>query len=240
MACRYYDDLVVGKLQKWFSVNQKVRVLKPDETKRFFEMTADDNNDTKFKLPLITVARSTDVEIELNIKNLKSFSGLPLYADAEKTVQLNVIPIKLSYQIDIYTKTFEEADEYLRELLFKLINNPKLVISIPYNDSDYQHVAYLRVLNSVNDTSSISERLFPGQFTRWTIQLELQDGFLFSVPYRQNWKLYLDDLECLPVQYMSCLDVKEELPDTIVEERSPFDIEGPFTAEPDSKHKELE
>ena len=39
MACRYYDDLIVAKLKKWLPDNSKLRVLKPDESKRFFELT---------------------------------------------------------------------------------------------------------------------------------------------------------------------------------------------------------
>jgi hypothetical protein len=79
---------------------------------------------------------------------------------------LNAIPIKLQYQLDIYTKTAEAGDEYLRQFLFKLINNPAIKIIIPYNGINVEQIANIRVLNSVTDTSAISERLFPGQFTR--------------------------------------------------------------------------
>jgi hypothetical protein len=41
----------------------------------------------------------------------------------------------------------------------------------------------------VSDTSDISTHVFPGQFYKWTIQLELQDGFLFSIPQKQPWKI---------------------------------------------------
>jgi hypothetical protein len=78
----------------------------------------------------------------------------------------NVLPIKLSYQLDIYTKTAEEGDEYLRNFLFKLINNPVLKILIPYNNVNLEHIANIRVLNQVSDTSAINERIFSGQFTR--------------------------------------------------------------------------
>jgi hypothetical protein len=45
------------------------------------------------------------------------------------------------------------------------------------------------VLSTVSDTSDISTRIFAGQFYKWTIQLELQDGFLFSIPQKQNWRI---------------------------------------------------
>jgi hypothetical protein len=82
------------------------------------------------------------------------------------SAQLNVIPIKLVYQLDIYTKTYEEGDEYLRNFLFKLINNPVIKIAIPYNGVEIEHIANIRVLDTVSDTSAISERIFSGQFTR--------------------------------------------------------------------------
>ena len=189
MACRYYDDLIVNKLKRWLPSNSPLRVLKPDESKRFFELTAEDNKDEKFKLPLIAVSRNKDIDITLNIKNPKSFDGLKIHQNTETTVQFNVIPIRLQYQMDIYTKTYEEGDEYVREFLFKLINNPVIKIEIPYNDATIEHIANIRVLSPVSDTSDISEHLFPGQFTRFTIQFEIQDAFLFSIPYRNNWKL---------------------------------------------------
>jgi hypothetical protein len=100
-----------------------------------------------------------------------------------------VIPVKTTYQVDIYTKKRIEVDEYVRQYLFKLINNPQIIIEIPYNNYIIKHTANLRVLGTVSDTSDISTHVFPGQFYKWTIQLELQDGFLFSIPQKQPWKI---------------------------------------------------
>lgn len=193
MACRYYDDLIIAKLKKWIPENSSLRVLKPDETKRLFETIADDKQDQAFKLPFIALSRNTDVKLVANIKNPKSYDGLTIAQTEDTTAQFNVIPIEMTYQLDIYTKTAIEGDEYLRNFLFKLINNPLLKISISYNGIEISHTANIRVLDTVSDTSAISERLFSGQFTRWTIQLELQDAFLFSIPYRDNYKLYIDN-----------------------------------------------
>ena len=198
MAIRYYDDAIVQKLKKWIPENSNLRVLKPDESKRLFELTANDGNDKPLVLPFIALSRSTDIELLSTTKSLKSFSGLKIGTNDTFSVQLNVIPIKPEYQLDIYTKTYEEGDEYLRNFLFKLINNPVIYIEIPYNDFNVKHIANIRVLSSVSDTSSISERLFSGQFTRWSIQLELQDAYLFSVPYKANWKIGEVDLDITP------------------------------------------
>lgn len=193
MAIRYYDDAIVAKIQKWLPTASNLRVLKPEESNRFYKLTADDNKDAKFKLPLIALSRSNDLPLISNIKQSKSFDGLKLHSDEAVTVHLNIIPVLPSYQLDIYTKTAEEGDEYIRNFLFKLINNPKIIIEIPYNDLKIKHVANIRILDTVSDTSNISEHLFPGQFTRWTIQMEVHDAFLFSIPYKNNWHFVLDN-----------------------------------------------
>lgn len=193
MACRYYDDILTEKIKRWIPEASKLRVLKPDETKRLFELTAEDNKDKAFKLPMVAISRNNDIELLTAIKNPQSFDGLRLLNNSNQTLMLNIIPIRLQYQLDIYTKKSDEADEYVRSFLFKLINNPLLKINIPYNNTFLEHTANIRVLDTVSDTSDISERIFSGQFYRWTIQLEVQDAFLFSLPYRNNWQFVLND-----------------------------------------------
>ena len=204
MAVRYYDDALVAKISKWIPQDSKLRVLRPDETKRLFETKADDRNDKPLTLPLIALSRDKDIELLSNIKQNRSYDGLTYLTSPDVTAKINVIPIQVRYQLDIYTKTYEEADEYVRTFLFKLINNPTFYIIIPYNAGvnrqakingetkdvpALKHVVNIRVLSTVSDTSDIAERIFPGEFTRWSIQLELQDAYLFSVPYKRNWQI---------------------------------------------------
>ena len=190
MAIGYYDDAVTHKIKGWLADSSQLRVLAPDESNRLIQLRAEDSNDKPLTLPLIAISRNKDLEIESTIKQNKSFDGFVIDRDTESatTVHLNVIPIKTTYQLDIYTKKRIEGDEYVRQYLFKLINNPQIVIEIPYNNFIVKHTANLRVLNTVSDTSDIPNHLFAGQFYKWTIQLELQDGFLFSIPQKKNWR----------------------------------------------------
>ena len=240
MACRYYDDLMVQKLQRWLPEASGLRVLKPDETKKLFELTASDNNDKAFNLPLIALSRSNDITLLSTVKGPRSFDGLKIgYKDSivagqtvkTNTAQLNVIPIKLVYQLDIYTKTYEEGDEYLRNFLFKLINNPVIKISIPYNGLEVEHIANIRVLDTVSDTSAISERIFSGQFTRWTIQLEIQDAFLFSIPYRKNWRFETEE----DGQYVTLIGGSLEVVTKIIDKNSNITTDWVETEKLESK-----
>ncbi len=191
MAISYYDVAITQKIKNWLADSSKLRVLSPDESTRLIQLSADDSNDKPLKLPIIAISRNKDIELESAIKQNKSFDGFIISKDEQTstTVHMNVIPIKTTYQLDIYTKKRIEADEYVRQYLFKLINNPQLVIEIPYNNCVVRHTANLRVLNTISDTSDIPTHAFAGQFYKWTIQLELQDGFLFSIPQKSGWKL---------------------------------------------------
>lgn len=194
MAISYYDEAITQKIKNWLADSSKLRVLSPDESSRLIQLMADDSNDKPLSLPLIAISRNKDIELESAIKQNKSFDGFILNKDEPfaTTVHMNVIPVKTTYQLDIYTKKRIEADEYVRQYLFKLINNPQIIVEIPYPHKDncvLRHTANLRVLNTISDTSDIPTHIFAGQFYKWTIQLELQDGFLFSIPQKQGWKL---------------------------------------------------
>lgn len=228
MAVRYYDDVIAAKLKRWNPASD-LRILKPSEVKRFFALNAEDTKDSPLTLPCVALSRNNDIEIEANIKTPKSYAGLKLRQTEADTALLNAIPIHVQYQLDIYTKTAEEGDEYLRQYLFKLINNPVIKIVVPYNGFEVEQIANIRVLSTVSDTSEISERLFSGQFTRWTIQLEILDAFLYDIPYRKNWKLFVTDSEILPSDECSTFEVGEHLripdPETDMVEHLPLNFQ---------------
>ena len=188
MAVRYYDDAVANKINSWLPKdrNRQIQVLKPDETKRLFSIEADEKNDKPLTLPLIALSRSNTVSLKQKTMTPMSFDGLMLDSDGKHTLQLNGIPIYLSYQLDIYTRRYDEGDELLREFVFKLVNNPQIVIELPYNNQKFKHVATIEMQTDIEDTSDISERLFPGQFTRWTLRFDIDGAYLFSLPYVDN------------------------------------------------------
>lgn len=118
------------------------------------------------------------------------------YDDSVSKV-LNAVPIKITYQLDIYTKYFAEADEYARNFIFNFINYPKLSIEIPYNNAKVLHDSTVLVESTISDSSDIPERLIAGQFSRMTIRLSIDDAYLFSVPFMDNWKVEEGSIEVL-------------------------------------------
>lgn len=193
MAIRLYDDALATKINNWLpkDSNRTIKVLKPEEVQRLFEIEADEKNDKPLTLPLIAISRDTTVDLLTTTKQPMTFDGLMLESNSttKKTLQLDAIPITINYQIDLYTKRYDEGDELLREFIFKIINNPQLVIELPYNGKKFKHVASIHLQNQVEDTSSISQRLFSGQFTRWTLKVDIVGAYLFSLPLVDNVEL---------------------------------------------------
>lgn len=194
MAIRYYDEAVVSKIQNWTKNNKNIRILKPEETTRLFEIDAHTTSDKPLTLPLIAISRDKDIEILNTQKQTKTFSGYSFKLDENVNMPINAIPIKLSYQLDIYTRYMKEADEYVRNFVFNFINYPNLKITLPYNDSNFEHESNILLEASITDNSDIKEHLFADQFTRFTLRFIIDDAYLFSIPENVPAKLSQIDL----------------------------------------------
>lgn len=195
MAIRFYDEALAGKIQRWMPEESKIKILKPDETAALFSIRADETGDKPVKLPLIALSRDPSIEILNTNKQVMTFDGVVVGSTSKQSITLNAIPIQLTYQLDIYTAKMAEADEYLRNFLFNIINYPKLTIGIPYNDQNLTHNSNIRLISTVNDNSDIPQRRFRDQFVRYTVKMTVDDAYLFSAPTKINRSLVEADVK---------------------------------------------
>ena len=70
-----------------------------------------------------------------------------------------------------------------------MVNFPKIQIQIPYNGSNIMHNSNIRLEGSAIDNSDIAERLVPGQFTRFTIPIYVDDAYIFDYKFRPNYTI---------------------------------------------------
>ncbi len=187
MSVGLYDEAVYEKIRSW-TKDPSLKILKPNESMRLFQVTADEKNDKPLQLPLIALSRDTNIEILNTSKRPLSFDGRMIRHEDNKgkdhlsrAMNLNAIPIAIKYQLDIYAKEFEVADEYVRNFVFQLINHPKLRITLPYHDLGYAHDCNIRLDSMIQDNSDIPQRHFSGQFTRFTLSFTIDDAYLFGI-----------------------------------------------------------
>ena len=195
MSVRLYDDALVKKFKNWVK-DEKVRILAPDETLELFQKTANDKNDEPISLPIISLTRSREVDLDHPHKKMMTYDGMMLDATIDKSLQIDAIPMTLNYQLDIYTRYKYEADEYMRNFVFNLVNHPKVKVVLPYNDINYTHYSNIKLVPTIEDNSDVPNRLVSDQFTRWTISFTIDDAYLFSLPYTSNVQIVGFDVEC--------------------------------------------
>ena len=80
--------------------------------------------------------------------------------------------------------------------MFSIISHPKIVIEIPYNDSKLSYTCFMELREDIADNSDIPERLIPGQFTRFTIGIDIDDAYLFDVRIKDN--LSIKEISVIP------------------------------------------
>ena len=206
MAIMYYDEAIANKLQDWIN-DPNLHIYRPEEVSWMLQQKSDEANDKPISLPFIALSRQTEINLENSNKRPLSYSGMTLriYDDNGKEVhlksayKLNAIPMRLNYQLDSYTQGMKDATEYVREFIYKLVNNTVVQITIPYNKVNLQHKSSIQVNPQVEDNSDIPQRLYPGQFTRFTIRFTVDDAYLFSVVTREN--VLVDSISIEVVEY---------------------------------------
>lgn len=189
MSVTLYDNSLLKKIKSW-SNNTQLTITGPSETRRLFETMADKSDDSPIKLPLIAITRNDGFEIQNISKRPLSKNGIRLDANYDKIKTLGAIPITINYQVDVYTRYEEQAQEFARNLVFNFINYPKFQVTLPYNGENYIHDANITLATTVEDNSNIPERLIPGQFTRLTFNISIEDAYLFDIRIRDN--LHID------------------------------------------------
>ena len=188
MSFTLYDRAITEKIKKWI-LDPDMTVLGPDETRRVFEWKADTTEDRPIQLPLITIHRERDAELRLASKRAMSHAGKVFLSKDGVSDHLNAVPVNLGYTLNIYTRYLEEADEYVRNFVFNIINYPDIEIEIPYNNSEKRYISYITLQPTISDNSDVPERLVAGQFSRMTMSLSLNDAYLFSYNHKNVPKI---------------------------------------------------
>ena len=150
---------------------------------------ADQSNSDSIELPLVSLTRGQSISILSTNKKPLSYDGKKFNANSKKIQQLNGIPISINYQLDIYTRHRVENDDLWREFVFKIINNPKLFVEIPYKEEKIMHVFNMRITDTVEDNSDIPEHLISGEFFRSTLNIYVDDAYLFDYKVKDTLSL---------------------------------------------------
>lgn len=188
MSVILYDEAFLQKLKNW-TADTELNVFGVNDTKKLFSVIADKTDDRPINLPILCLQRLGGYKLLNSNRKPLTFDGIILESDAEKTAKINGIPINIEYQLDIYCRYYAEADEYVRNLIYNIINYPVLDVTIPYYEKNFIHNGVIRLAGDVEDNSDIPERLITGQFTRLSLNITIDDAYLWDIRIRNNKRI---------------------------------------------------
>lgn len=195
MSVSLYDQAVIDKIKSWLGPGT-IPIMSSLDVEDTFSQVLDENNDQGIELPLIAVHRDGFTLAQTERATITSY-GLTIEANPDNNEWVNAIRIGLEYQIDIYTRYMKEANEYVRNMVFNLINFPRVTIELPYYDQKLPFNSTIHIAEQIQDNSSIPQRMIFGQFTRLTIRAAINDAYLFDTRINKNARIdadiYLDD-----------------------------------------------
>lgn len=198
MSIYLYDEALIRKLRNW-TANTEINIYGPEQTGRMFEVIGDNTNDTPIKLPIIAIRRNPSINISNPNKKPTTYDGLkiPELSEEDKMVKLSMIPIEISYQIDVYCRYMREADTLIRSLVFNIINHPTLEVLIPYSNVNLEHNGNIRLTSGIEDNSDVPERFVPGQFTRLSLTVSIDDAYLWDARDRDNLRVDIQSVDVI-------------------------------------------
>ena len=198
MSAILYDNALINKLKKW-TEKADVQIYGPSDQYRIFQINADKSNDKSFKLPAIVLSRN-GYSIDNISKRPMVWDGKKIEADENKVKQINAIPIKLDYNIEVYARYYDEADSYMREIIFNVINYPRLDIEIPYLGFNTIHASNIRISSSsIEDNKQGGLLSFNDQICSLKLQINIDDAYLWDSRVKTTVSIEGDGLTVNPV-----------------------------------------
>lgn len=134
----------------------------------------------KLKFPLISINR-TGMSVrqeDLNFNALHEGGTVRLNQNNAVT-NARILPIRLEYQIDVFSVDKKLNDEIIRELLFYLYLHPTHIIKIEYG-LNFEHKFNLFLDPDIQDNSDVVAHINNGVLFRQTFTMYCPDAYLWS------------------------------------------------------------
>lgn len=170
-----YDNAILDKFRELFDTD-KIFIVPPERAKMIRAQLDDDT----IKFPLISLDRRGWTMLDDHNSWSASVKGIPdsINNDGSANI-LHAIPIKIEYQLDVFTVDKVSCDEILRELIFYFKLHPTMQVHIPYGlETNHNFNVYFNP--EVEDNSDTVEHINKGVLYRYTASFYTDDAYLFA------------------------------------------------------------
>lgn len=175
MSVYMYDEAIVEDLRLLLN-DDRIHIVPVDNVFRLIARLNEDN----IEMPLISLTR-TGWQLADNKPQMMKFDGaLAGYDRRDNSLKrVQAIPIRIGYQLDVWTKTRKENDNILRELIFYYSTHPTLIVNIEYG-LDITHDFNIFFDADIEDNSDIVEHRNRGEYFRQTVSIYTDDAYLWK------------------------------------------------------------
>lgn len=175
MSAYLYDEALVNKLRE-ISGDERIRIVPPERAIMFLAQFDKD----KDKLPAIIVSRGP-ITINNDLRNQVSIlKGQTTRINSDNTAsKVKLIPMRMEWNIDVYTVDRFSCDEIIRELVFYFTTYPRFSIKVPYDLDIYQNFDVF-LNEDITDNSDLIEFPNTGEYFRETISLYTENAHMWS------------------------------------------------------------
>ena len=169
-----YDTAIIEDMRSILD-DERIYICPSD---RVFSVIARLNEDD-VKMPMISVAR-TGISLLDSQHTMRFTGGISNISENEESIsRIQVIPIQINYQFDVWTKHREENDNIIRELIFYYMTHPTLEVKVPYG-TNLKHTFNIFYDKTIEDNSDISDQVNHGEYFRQTLSVYTPDAYLWK------------------------------------------------------------
>lgn len=173
MSFGCYDKAIIENFQKLFNTGN-VHILPVEDALRFTSQL--NRDDVEF--PLISTTRLGITILSSEVNQAQKTTGHLVRRDGyNNNVFAQSIPIRIEYQLDIFTVERWACDEITRELIFYFYQHPTLVAHFDYG-LNIEHNFNLFLNDDVVDNSDTIEHVNTGVKFRNTLTFYTDDARL--------------------------------------------------------------
>ena len=182
-----YDNAIANDLARSIDpdspANDIVKVIDPEGIMGIIAQLKEDT----IKLPLVCLIRNPDTPIDTSRTNFTAIhKGVATFMDTEKQDILSehLLPIKLSYTLNILATNTYDSDELLRELMFKYATQYFIDAEIPYEGSRKIRFGVAIDPGSISKKSGQLEYIQSGSLFETSMTLNVEGAM--QVTYRRK------------------------------------------------------
>ena len=174
MSVKAYDDSIIKKFRQIFN-DDTIYILPVENAIRFSAQL--NRDDVKF--PMISTTRLgysiRNSDINYTAKMIGSFTTRD---GKNNNIFAQTVPIRIEYQMDVFTVDRQSCDEIVRELIFFFLQHPTLQAHFDYG-LNIEHNFNLYLNDEIVDNSDTVEHVNTGVMFRNTLTFYTDDARLF-------------------------------------------------------------